>query len=72
MSAPVKISYRSGGSFGDDLAPVLVNGRWGYIDTRGAGKIMPQFDEASTFSEGMAAVRVGNQHGYIDKVKAKV
>ena len=27
----------------------------------------PQFDEAKTFSEGLAAVKVGEKWGYIDK-----
>src|SRR5580704_212376 len=29
--------------------------------------IKPQFDEADSFSEGLAAVRVGAKYGYIDK-----
>src|ERR1700704_1310768 len=29
--------------------------------------IKPQFDEADSFSEGLAAVRVGAKFGYIDK-----
>ena len=42
------------------------NGRWGYVNSRGQVKITPQFDEASTFSDGLAVVSVGGRAGYID------
>ena len=29
--------------------------------------IKPQFDYAGTFSEGLAAVRIGDKYGYISK-----
>ncbi len=46
----------------------------GYIDTAGEWVIQPQFDEADSFSEGLAAVRPeeGPGFGYIDKTGAFV
>ncbi|MFH1258481.1 MAG: WG repeat-containing protein [Elusimicrobiota bacterium] len=38
------------------LFRVEVNDKWGYIDKTGKIIITPQFDEARTFSEGLAAV----------------
>jgi hypothetical protein len=52
--------------------PVLVDGKWGYIDSKGTIKIEPQFDWATGFSEGLAMVGVGftpdgpEKWGYID------
>jgi hypothetical protein len=44
-------------------------GRWGYIDPKGRYVIAPQYRDARPFSEGMAAVRIGDektaQWGYI-------
>lgn len=42
-----------------------INGKWGYIDTRGNIIIPLQFEEADQFSEGMAAVKVAGKWGYI-------
>jgi hypothetical protein len=36
------------------------------VDRSGELVVRPQFDRAGYFSEGMAAVRVGGKHGYID------
>lgn len=44
----------------------------GYVDSKGAVAIAPRFDEARSFSEGRAAVRVGEFWGYIDKTGAFV
>ncbi len=48
------------------LFPVLVDGKWGYID--GAGKVVipPRFEQAAPFSEGLAAVQDGEVSGYVD------
>ena len=34
--------------------------------------IKPQFDDASLFSEGLATVKSGKYHGYIDKTGAMI
>jgi hypothetical protein len=63
------------GQFSDKLAPVWIGdktaGKFGYIDHNGRIVIQPQFDDASEFSEGLAAVRLGPQFtatwGYIKR-----
>jgi hypothetical protein len=49
------------------LFPIVQGGKWGYIDQTGKMVIEPQYVDASTFSEGLAAVGTGTQVGYIDK-----
>jgi hypothetical protein len=51
--------------FSDGLAGIC-EGRCGYIDHSGSFAIRPQFDTVTTFSEGMAAVRMNNKWGYIN------
>ncbi len=41
------------------------NGKVGFIDASGEFKIPPTFDQALPFSEGLAAVAVGNKWGFI-------
>lgn len=49
------------------MAPVRRGGKWGYIDRRGRWAIEPRFAEADEFSEGLAAVDLGDkQIAYID------
>jgi hypothetical protein len=55
---PVEISW---------LFPIKQDTAWGYIDDKGQLVIASQYDEASPFSEGLAAVRVGKNWGYIDR-----
>ncbi|GAB5408190.1 MAG: WG repeat-containing protein [Balneolaceae bacterium] len=57
---------------GDDnteetLHPVLLNGKWGYINTAGNMVIEPNYDEAREFSGGFAAVRIGTNWGYVSE-----
>ena len=40
-------------------------GKRGFIDKTGHYVINPQFDGASSFSDGLAAVRIGDKWGYI-------
>lgn len=42
-------------------------GRYGFVDTAGAEVIQPQFDEATAFKEGRAAVRIDSLWGYVDQ-----
>lgn len=48
------------------LYPVIVGGKYGYIDSKGKVVIQPQFDEARIFSCGRAAVRSADRWGYVD------
>ena len=49
------------------LFPAHEQGRFGFINKKGRFKIEPTYDEARAFSEGLAAVRVGDLWGYIDE-----
>src|SRR5215813_3943311 len=41
-------------------------GKFGYVDETGRVVIKPQFDEAYPFTEGLAAVSIGEKAGFID------
>ncbi len=43
-----------------------IRGKYGYVDSKGAIAIPPQFDQAFDFDKGLATVRIGDQYGYID------
>ncbi len=45
--------------------PAQQGGKWGYVDQAGRYLISPQFDFATSFSEGAAAVEVNHRFGYI-------
>jgi WD40 repeat protein len=47
------------------MAPVKSGGLWGYIDRTGSFVIPPQFDQAYSFSDGLAGVQVGEKRGFI-------
>lgn len=53
--------------FGENgLAPVLINGKYGYINQKGKIVIQPQYQYAEPFSSsGLAAVYVSNKGGYV-------
>ena len=51
------------------LAPVKLNGRWGFVNTAGEVKIDFQYDNVRPFSEGLAAVNIGawqNEDGCLE------
>ena len=54
-------------SFAEDLAPVEIDGMWGYINKEAEMVIVPRFNDAWSFSDGLAAVQVKNKYGFIDK-----
>lgn len=55
------------GFFAEGLAAVRnSNDKWGFVNTQGEMVITPQYDDAQAFSEGLAAVRMGNKYGYIN------
>jgi hypothetical protein len=53
--------YESYGRF-----PIVVEGKYGYIDRFGHVVIQPQFDSAARFSDGLALIKIGGKWGYID------
>jgi hypothetical protein len=46
--------------------PVLVDGKYGYIDRTGTVVIEPQFDSACSFSDGLALVKAEGSYHYIN------
>ncbi|MBP7751307.1 MAG: WG repeat-containing protein, partial [Planctomycetes bacterium] len=44
---------------------------WGFCDRTGAVVIEPRFAEVSAFYEGLAAVKLHNNWGYVDKTGAR-
>ncbi len=48
------------------LFPAQVDGKYGFIDASGAMMIRPQFKETYGFSDGLAAVQVGELWGFVD------
>lgn len=52
--------------YGDYIAYQDENGLWGYINKKGRIVIEPQYKEAKSFSNGLAAVFDGKNWGYID------
>jgi hypothetical protein len=55
------------GAYSEGLAPLLIDGKYGFINTKGKTVIEPQFDFASPFSEGLALIKKENLYGFIDK-----
>lgn len=41
-------------------------GKYGYINSKGKMVLSPIYDEAEDFSDGLAAVRIGKEEGFID------
>jgi hypothetical protein len=52
------------------LFPIMVDGKWGYIDRQGGVVVDPRFDDAKPFREGLGCIRVGDEetgkYGFID------
>ncbi len=55
----------------NELTPVKLNEKWGYVDKAGKLKIFNKYEDASVFQNGVASVRNNNKWGFIDK-KGKV
>lgn len=49
-----------------DLFPAKQDGKWGYIDRTGKMTILPQYDRALGFVEGLARVVANNKAGFIN------
>ena len=65
---------RFGGSevFFEGLCAVMVNDLWGYIDETAQWVILPQYDNASSFRDGLALVEKDGKLMYIDHSGAVV
>lgn len=76
-----KGDWTAAGKFAQGLAPVATSSpardagnfypptNWGFINRKGEFAIAPQFDYASSFSEGLARVQVKGKYGYISLPK---
>ena len=42
-------------------------GKWGFVNSDGKTAIEPKYDEAMSFSNGLAAVRSGDKWGFINE-----
>lgn len=49
-----------------DLLPVCIDGKWGYANSKGEMVILPQFQEATIFVDGLALVKQSEKYGYIN------
>ncbi len=56
------------GRDGKSLRPLLIRGKYGYVDAAGKVVIAPRFDGADSFSEGLAVVLDSGRFGYIDSL----
>lgn len=59
--------YDSAYRFTDDLAIVIVSGKYGMIDKKGSYVIFPKYEFLEPFSEGLALARLNRKFGFIDK-----
>jgi hypothetical protein len=68
-TAAVRIGFRfeAARPFRDGLAPVRIDGRWGYIDPIGKVVIAAAYAEAAPFYGKYAEVRLGDAAGVIDR-----
>jgi hypothetical protein len=69
---PHEIAMQDALGFSNGLAPVQVNGQWGFMDGAGKLAIAAQYDRAGNFSAGRAPVKVGGKWGYINRSGAVV
>lgn len=59
--------------FNDETyAAVEKDGKWGFVDVNGKMVIKPQFNDARSFSNGLAAVKQGGLWGFIDSTEKMV
>ena len=63
----IPAKYNDAMSFGDGLAAVKLNSKWGYIDKNGKEVIPFKYEGVGVFSEGLAGVNLNSKWGYIDK-----
>ena len=60
--------HKDAWKFSEEVAPVQdkETNLWGYINKQGSEVIPKRYDDARPFHEGRAAVRIGDQYGFID------
>jgi hypothetical protein len=60
-SAPLPAPLRPAALF-----PIMVQSRWGFIDSTGAVVVAPRFAQVQEFAEGLAPVREAGHYGFMD------
>lgn len=64
----IEPKYAEAGRFNGNLAPVKIDAKFGFIDKTGKVALEAKYDYAQEFTDdGFAAVRLGDNEGYIDK-----
>ena len=63
----IESKYEKAFGFGEGLALVKLDQRWGFIDKTGQTAIDFKYEEAGEFGEGVAPVKINGKWGYIDK-----
>ena len=51
---------------GEYIAYQSDKGKWGFVDKKGKVVLKPVYDEAKSFSNGLAAVKTGDSWGFIN------
>lgn len=59
-------SHQSAANRFTTLLPRQQDGKWGFVDDNNVNMITYSFDEVSTFSEGLAGVRIGQDWGFVN------
>ena len=59
--------YDEAYNFSEGLAPVKLNGKYGFIDKSGKEVVPIQYDNVCDFTEGLAGVKLKGKWGFIDK-----
>jgi len=63
----IPVKYEQVQNFNEGLAPVFINGKWGFINTKGILVIEPKFNMVKLFHDSLAAVKLGKSWNYINK-----
>jgi KWG repeat domain protein len=63
----ISLKYDWAGSFSEGLAPVRLNGKYGYINKSGKLVLPLKYEDAWDFREGLAPVELSGMWGYINK-----
>lgn len=59
--------YEAAQPFLDGLAAVCIDGKWGFLDTKGTVQIPCTYEEAKSYGQHLAAVKVDGRWGYISR-----
>ena len=76
LKSPGKVviepKYEYTWAFSEDLAWVVLNDKWGFIDKNGKEITPLKYDKVEPFRENIARVRLNGRWGYIDKTGKEI